>query len=444
MPRCVAAGCDSNHSHNVSFHQFPKDEILRKKWNEAVSRTRLHFQGSAYSVLCSKHFAPDDYEPRSVLAQSIGLSGRNTMRLKKGAIPSIFTKPSRPGQLLCNEKKKRRLSTAYEKRERARVMNEIDIGRGVPTELEDLEQSPSSAEDVPISNEAQIQTEPIEPHHCECCIHKQPNVKMVNFSVQFRTRMTDKGMQIFPDDEDIRVDNCDFSGNDGNTSVVAADNANKCDTTDAITSGAKNTLDKVADKTVGESADKAESEPEDEAEHETDSEEADSEDDDSTTDPDYEPFDDIEMEADQGEDDVDHVAGDVYKGRKFLVYEDQLLAAFQLCPVCSSPAKGSVCAVQGTFCRIRQVCASCNFKRMWESQPMIKNTPAGNILLSAAILFSGSCVAKSLRFLRHLRCASIFHSPTEFPAPKHRDPVGRRQKEKDRRTNKRRKDSSWW
>ncbi|XP_033114377.1 ribosomal L1 domain-containing protein CG13096-like [Anneissia japonica] len=159
------------------------------------------------------------------------------------------------------------------------VMNEIDIGRGVPTELEDLEHQVHHQLKMPISNEAQIQ---------EC------KYSLMMKSLRWIT-----------------------SGNDGNTSVVAADSANKCDTTDAITSGAKNTLDKVADKTVGESADKAESEPEDETEHETD-DETDSEDDDSTTDPDYEPFDDIETEADQGEDDVDHVPGDVYKGRKFL------------------------------------------------------------------------------------------------------------------------------
>ena len=41
------------------------------------------------------------------------------------------------------------------------------------------------------------------------------------------------------------------------------------------------------------------------------------------------------------------------------------------------------------FIAVKQLCSRCGHKRMWSSQPYIKDTPAGNILLSAAILFSG-------------------------------------------------------
>ena len=44
---------------------------------------------------------------------------------------------------------------------------------------------------------------------------------------------------------------------------------------------------------------------------------------------------------------------------------------------------------------------------MWNSQPFIKNIPVGNILLSAAILFSGSTPTKVLHFLNCLRVACI-------------------------------------
>ena len=45
--------------------------------------------------------------------------------------------------------------------------------------------------------------------------------------------------------------------------------------------------------------------------------------------------------------------------------------------------------VIGTFVRLKQTCNNCDHMREWDSQPFVKNIPAGNILLSASILFSG-------------------------------------------------------
>ena len=36
-----------------------------------------------------------------------------------------------------------------------------------------------------------------------------------------------------------------------------------------------------------------------------------------------------------------------------------------------------------------QTCNNCDHMRQWDSQPFINNIPAGNILLSASILFGG-------------------------------------------------------
>ena len=43
----------------------------------------------------------------------------------------------------------------------------------------------------------------------------------------------------------------------------------------------------------------------------------------------------------------------------------------------------------GSMVRIQQNCA-CGYHRIWDSQPMIGALPAGNLLMSAAILFSGN------------------------------------------------------
>jgi solute carrier family 8 (sodium/calcium exchanger) len=63
--------------------------------------------------------------------------------------------------------------------------------------------------------------------------------------------------------------------------------------------------------------------------------------------------------------------------------------------------------VNGTFLRIKQICNVCEAINDWDSQPYYKNTPAGNILLSASILFTGLLPEKALRFLNSFCCATI-------------------------------------
>ena len=61
----------------------------------------------------------------------------------------------------------------------------------------------------------------------------------------------------------------------------------------------------------------------------------------------------------------------------------------------------------GSFICIQQECSNCGYTWKWKNQPFVKDTPAGNILLSASILFSGSTPSKALRMLKYLNMASI-------------------------------------
>ena len=61
----------------------------------------------------------------------------------------------------------------------------------------------------------------------------------------------------------------------------------------------------------------------------------------------------------------------------------------------------------GSFISVKQECDHCGHKWTWHSQPFIKDVPAGNVLMSAAILFSGSTATKSLHFLKCLQMARI-------------------------------------
>ena len=61
----------------------------------------------------------------------------------------------------------------------------------------------------------------------------------------------------------------------------------------------------------------------------------------------------------------------------------------------------------GSLLHIMQVCSQCNGTFNWDSQPYIGKAPASNILISAAILYTGWLPAKALRMLRTLNCSTI-------------------------------------
>ena len=82
-----------------------------------------------------------------------------------------------------------------------------------------------------------------------------------------------------------------------------------------------------------------------------------------------------------------------YGERKFIVFEKHLLSLFASCPVCAGPAEARITKIIGTMVKINQWCAdekSCQFSRMWFSQPFVNGQmPCGNLLLSASMLISG-------------------------------------------------------
>ena len=80
---------------------------------------------------------------------------------------------------------------------------------------------------------------------------------------------------------------------------------------------------------------------------------------------------------------------------------------FAVCKQCGSKAVKVQKVILGSFLRIKQLCLSCNEKCVWDSQPMIRKIPAGNIRLSAAILYAGAMPTKVIRVLTFLKCETI-------------------------------------
>ncbi|XP_064467677.1 uncharacterized protein LOC135378562 [Ornithodoros turicata] len=100
-----------------------------------------------------------------------------------------------------------------------------------------------------------------------------------------------------------------------------------------------------------------------------------------------------------------------HKDNKYIVFESQLRELFQTCKVCLQRCNPTF-TCKGTLLRVE---CSCNdgHNYVWESQPYIANKPAGNLLLSAAILFSGSSPVSTLRMLE-LMNMKVFCRHTYF------------------------------
>ncbi|KAL7826662.1 hypothetical protein AOLI_G00318710 [Acnodon oligacanthus] len=87
MPQnCAAFQCMTRRSiqtreKGITFHKFPSDPVLKKKWELAVRRDS--FIASPSTVLCSQHFTEDDFDRTG-----------QTVRLRDGAVPSVFKFPS--------------------------------------------------------------------------------------------------------------------------------------------------------------------------------------------------------------------------------------------------------------------------------------------------------------------------------------------------------------
>ena len=94
----------------------------------------------------------------------------------------------------------------------------------------------------------------------------------------------------------------------------------------------------------------------------------------------------------------------------YIVFESALLTLFAMCIYCGYGCTKVIKVVIGTFLRISQICNRCERSRIWESQPFIGATPAGNLLMSSAILYTGSLPSKALKIFEVLKCASITRS----------------------------------
>ena len=78
---------------------------------------------------------------------------------------------------------------------------------------------------------------------------------------------------------------------------------------------------------------------------------------------------------------------DVRKEKKYLVFESCLLQLLKWCCNCGRKVKLNT-YVRGTLSTVKGTCTEGHVPN-WQSQPLFRDFGAGNLLLSAAILFCG-------------------------------------------------------
>ena len=94
---------------------------------------------------------------------------------------------------------------------------------------------------------------------------------------------------------------------------------------------------------------------------------------------------------------------------KFIVLNDCLQELFQFSPVCGSPVVSHTQFCAGTLLTVNIICSK-EHERQWRSQPSIAGMPAGNLMVSAAILFSGETYSKISHFAEILKLQFLSES----------------------------------
>jgi hypothetical protein len=91
----------------------------------------------------------------------------------------------------------------------------------------------------------------------------------------------------------------------------------------------------------------------------------------------------------------------------FLVSKACVWNLLKDCPMCNQPCAVEIHHRIGTFVCIQQTCSQCEHSYKWNSQNFVQNLPCGNVLLAAAINFSGSSVKKALRVFDIMNVSAI-------------------------------------
>lgn len=108
---------------------------------------------------------------------------------------------------------------------------------------------------------------------------------------------------------------------------------------------------------------------------------------------------------------IPHCPDNPAEQRKFLVFESSLMELFQTCRKkgCSAEVTGMQQLISGSRLIVKTKCSS-GCSCIWSSQPLLSKMGAGNLLLSAAVLFSGNTYTRLYDIADHLNMPILSES----------------------------------
>lgn len=110
---------------------------------------------------------------------------------------------------------------------------------------------------------------------------------------------------------------------------------------------------------------------------------------------------------------------DVRTEPKGIVFLSHLLLLFQHCHYCFGSLPDLSVGQTGTMMTINAHCKSCAQTYVWKSQPyLMGGFPAGNILLSFAVLCAGASITKISLVFKHMGIL-MYHKPTYYYHQRH-------------------------
>nr|XP_022286598.1 uncharacterized protein LOC111099572 isoform X1 [Crassostrea virginica] len=393
--RCVAANCGNTNTDGVSLHTFPKDAALRKKWTDFVKLKRGAWVGpTEYSALCSAHFSADCFPFRQRFEmEQMGIKPKK-VTLNPDAVPTIhaltpppsISSPSatssstpkrspykRPFNMLspneeeqCQSSPPKKIRRGYTKRETNRILTESLM----------MSQTTDSDEET-LAIPMDVPTEPEETYSewkksvgCQFNYHPKHRSKYCQTSIkENHKKMVSVGTQTEFEKKII----VDAFANVTPRSFEKPINRN-------ILGSISSMDDPVSSPIADDSNDES-----------------------------YCPTD-SDQSSDNYEDELDDRLRSPQDQKKFFVFEENLMELFSRCRNCSAKTTGKVRHVIGSMIKIQQVCEVCEFTYHWQSQPVVAGKPAGNLIMSAGILFSGALPSKVLRMYKFCKIACISNS----------------------------------
>ena len=109
----------------------------------------------------------------------------------------------------------------------------------------------------------------------------------------------------------------------------------------------------------------------------------------------------------------------VREQRKVIVFLSKILELFKHCHLCFAKDPALLLRQVGTMITVTSTCNKCRKMFTWESQPyMLGNFPAGNLLLSFAVLCAGGSIRKTLLIFKHMGICA-YHESSYYNHQRH-------------------------